>query len=231
MVVERFHLVSREGRVSAVGQANFGAASPGLSLALSMTEMPAAVARAFWPPFIAVKTRAWFDANVRSGMLGPATIQVALPPEHIGRRGRDKILPDYALIGTLPFRDGDFTPVKTLPAVGNAAGAITFANATATVRMQSGRVTVPGKGDLDATGSELAIPKLGKDRLRGDLHLQLSGPAAALASLSDTPPLSVARANEIDPNAVSGEAQLALDANIPLDSGGAGASRRPFGLP
>jgi hypothetical protein len=154
MAIERFHLVSPEGRVSAVGQATFGAASAGLSFALSMTEMPAAVARAFWPPFIATKTRAWFDTNVRSGTLGPATIQVALPPEHMGRRGRDKILPDYALIGTLPFRDGDFTPVKTLPPISNAAGAITFANATATVGLQSGRVIVPGRGDLDATGSD-----------------------------------------------------------------------------
>jgi hypothetical protein len=219
LAVERFHLVAPEGRVSAVGQIGFGEAAPGVSFALSMTEMPATVARAFWPPFVAAKTRTWFDENVRSGLLGPATLQVALPPDHLGVRGRDKILPPSGLVGILPFRDGVVSPIPELPVLRNTAGDITFGDATAIVRLQSGVIGIPGRGDLDVVGTELVIPELGKKSMRGDLHLQLSGPASALAALAGTPPLNVSREHGIEPDALSGGAKLALAANIPLEDG------------
>lgn len=214
--VERVQLVTRDGTLSAIGQANLAGSAPGLSLALSLTEMPAAVARAFWPPFVAEKTRRWFDANVRSGMLGPATLQVSLPAEFIGRRGRDRILPDNALIGSLPFENGEFSPFRTFPVIREAAGYVDFGDATATVLAESGTVALPGRGDLQAGGTILVIPELGRPQPWGDLHLQLSGPAAALAALSNTPPLSVAADRNIQPEALSGQAQLLLDGSIPL---------------
>jgi hypothetical protein len=214
--VERLHLTTAEGTLSAIGQASLGGSTPGLSFALSMTEMPVRVARALWPPFIADKTRRWFDVNVRSGTLGPATLQVALPPDFIGPRGRDRILPAYALIGDMPFKDAEFSPLPTLPVIRQAAGHIAFANATATVQATSGVVVVDGAGELQAAGTSLAIPELGRPQPRGELHLALAGPAAALARLSDMPPLAVAAERGIAAEALSGNAELSLDVSIPL---------------
>ena len=54
--VERFDLTTPEGTASVIGQASLGGPTPGLSFALSLSRMPASVARALWPPFVAAKT-------------------------------------------------------------------------------------------------------------------------------------------------------------------------------
>jgi hypothetical protein len=112
--IERLLLVTPDGTASAIGQASLAGPTPGVSFALSMTELPAATVRALWPPFVADKVRLWFEINVKSGTLGPATLQVALPPDHIGARNRGKVLPRYALVGSLPFHDAEFSPISNL---------------------------------------------------------------------------------------------------------------------
>jgi hypothetical protein len=214
--IEQLHVTTEDGSLSAIGQASLGGPTPGLSFALSLSEMPMSIARAFWPPFVASKTRQWFDMNVKSGTVGPATLRVALPPDFIGPRGRGRVIPDYALLGRLPFREAAFSPLSSLPTITGSAGEIAFANATATLTADSGAIAIRGRGELRAAGTSLVIPELGRPNLRGTLHLELSGPAAALAVLSDTPPLAVAAKRGIVADALSGEAELSLDGQIPL---------------
>jgi hypothetical protein len=146
-------------------------------------------------------------------------LKVALPRDHIGKRGRDRVLPEGALSGALPFRDAVFSPATMFPLVREASGDVYFEDATATVLAQNGLINIEGRGDLQAAGTILVIPELGKPRLWGDLHLQLDGPAAALAALSDLPPLLVASKRDIRADALSGKAQLSLDDTIPLFEG------------
>jgi hypothetical protein len=214
--VDRFDIVTPSGSASIIGQASVAGATPGVSFALSLTEMPAATARALWPPFVADKTRGWFDLNVKDGMLGPATLSVALPPENIGPKNRGKVLPNTALVGTVPFHDASFSPIPTFPTIKSALGGITFGNATASIWAQTGIISVKGKGDVQAGGTTLIIPELGRTQPRGDLHLELAGSAPALAQLSNTPPLHVAGKYGVDPDSISGKATLSLDANIPI---------------
>ena len=110
--VERLHILTPDGPISAVGQASLGGAAPGLSLALSIGKCRrrccAPCGRRSSPP-----TRGAGSTTTSSpARIGPGTLHVALPPEFIGPRGKDRILPDYALIGTLPFRDAVFSPLK-----------------------------------------------------------------------------------------------------------------------
>lgn len=214
--VEQFSLMTPEGSASIIGQASLAGETPGLSFALSITQMPAATVRALWPPFVAAKVRLWFDINVKGGMLGPATLQVALPPDHMGPRGRGKVLPPSALIGALPFQNAEFSPIRTFPTIKEAVGGITFGNASASIWAQTGVVEVLGKGDIQAGGTTLIISELGRMQPRGDLHLELAGTAAALAAVSNSPPLAVAAKRNIVPENLTGDAALSLDANIPI---------------
>ena len=214
--VEQFSLVTPDGAASIIGQASLAGETPGLSFALSLTQMPAAVMRALWPPFVAAKTRGWFDINVKGGVLGPATLQVALPPDHIGPRALGKVLPSSALEGTIPFQNAEFSPIRTFPTIKNALGGITFGNATASIWAQTGIVQVPGHGDLEAGGTTLIIAELGRMQPRGDLHLELAGSAEALAAVSNTAPLSIAAKRGIAPEGLLGGAALSLDASIPI---------------
>ena len=170
--VERLHVTTPGGSLSAIGQASLGGDARGLSLALSVSEMSAPTLRALWPPFIAGKSRKWFDDNVVSGRLGPATLRVALPPEFIGPQGRGKVLPDYALLGTVPIRDAVFSPLKTFPKLRQVNGEIVFADGTVTMRAAAGIVSIPGKGDIQGGGSTLVVPQLGRLQPRGDFHLR-----------------------------------------------------------
>ena len=217
--VQRLALVTAEGSASAIGQASLAGPAPGLSFALSLSEMPAEVIRSLWPPFIAAKSRGWFDMNVKSGTLGPATLRVALPPDYIGARRQGRPFPSYALIGTLPFKGAQFSPLPSFPVIEGADGDMIFADGKAKFVTRSGTIDVPGYENMQSAGTSLLIPELGRARPWGDLHLELAGPAAALAVLSDTPPLDVARTHGIVASALSGDAVLSLDASIPLFGG------------
>jgi hypothetical protein len=214
--VERFELTTPQGTASAIGQVSLAGPNPGLSFALSIEQMPASVVRALWPPFVAAKTRVWFERNVRGGTLGPATLTVALPPDRIGFGNRGKVLPSTALEGTVPFQNAEFTPITTFPSIKSALGGITFGNATASIWAQTGIMEIEGEGALQAGGTTLIIPQLGRAQPRGDLHLELAGSAAALAVASNTPPLKIAARHGIVPEGISGDAALSLDANIPI---------------
>ncbi len=214
--VERFDLTTPGGTASVIGQASLAGPTPGLSFALSISQMPAGVLRALWPPFVAAKTRVWFDRNVREATVGPATLTVALPPDRIGPASRGKVLPSTALVGTLPFQNAEFTPITTFPSIKKALGGITFGNATASIWAQTGVMQIEGQGDLQAGGTTLIIPELGRTQPHGDLHLELAGSAAALAVASDTPPLKIAEKHGIVADGITGDAALSLDANIPI---------------
>ncbi|HEX2255095.1 MAG TPA: AsmA-like C-terminal domain-containing protein, partial [Afifellaceae bacterium] len=88
---------------------------------------------------------------------------------------------------------------------------------TAIVILQSGHFAMPG-GALQADGTVMVVPELGGPDPVGDLTVRLTGPAAALAQLSDSDPLSVASRKGIVAADLSGEADLSLSARIPLDA-------------
>jgi len=214
--VDRAILSTPDGGISILGSWKRSGDSPGLALALSATEMPASLLATLWPSFIAPGTIEWLRNNVKGGRVGPASLQVALPPEHLGPQGKDKVLPSYALSGTIPFADASFTPTPELPEVRGASGSVQLANATATVSLGSGEIAAGSYPALSGAGSLFVVPDLGGKDAIGDLTLRLVGPADGLAALSNAGPLSVAEDQGIAPSDLSGDAELSLVASIPL---------------
>jgi hypothetical protein len=214
LTIDSLEVAGPQGEATLAGSLTAGA---GLALALSIDEMSAEMARALWPPMAAPKARRWFDEQVRTAIVGPGTLQIALPDIYLGPEGRGVVLPAYGLVGQLQFRDGSFSPFGRFPPISGAAGEVSFADAAAIVILQSGRFAMPG-GTLAADGSIMVVPELGGPDPIGDLTLRLTGPAAALAELSDSDPLSVASAKGIAATGLTGGADLSLSARIPLDA-------------
>ena len=77
--VERLDLDTAHGAMSLIGQAGLAGPSPGVSLALSFGAMPIEVARAFWPPFIASKTR-----RNECSLFAPAIVLDLKPKSAVG---------------------------------------------------------------------------------------------------------------------------------------------------
>ena len=164
--VEQFSLTTPEGSASVIGQASLGGETPGLSFALSLTQdAGGGRARSLAALRRGEDARSGSTSTSSAGTLGPATLQVALPPDHIGPRARGKVLPSYcARRRPCRSRTATFSPIRTFPLIKNAVGGITFGNATASIWAQTGVVEVPGSGDLQAGGTTLIIPELGRTR-------------------------------------------------------------------
>ncbi|WP_092495441.1 YhdP family protein [Faunimonas pinastri] len=220
LTITSLDMAAPEGHASITGGATFAGPNPGLSLSITTSELPASTLRAMWPPFVAPKTRVWFDQNVNAATLGPAAVQVKLPWEFLGEAGKDKVLPGYGLTGSVPFRDGSFTALGRLPPLVGAEGTIEFANATATITTADAHINVPDFGTLQADGTVVAIPELGRPDPTAELSLHLAGSAKALAALSDIKPFSVAKDQKIDPRKLTGNSDLELHADIPLTDNG-----------
>ncbi len=205
------------GNASLAGTAELTGPSAGIALALSFDEAPIELGRGLWPAFITPKVLNWIDANLSGGVIGPGTLRVALPLDHIGERGRNRVLPPYALEGSIAFRGARFTPIESLPVIEEAAGRIDLAEATATITLDAGTADMGEVGTLDAAGTVFTIPELGKPDTGGNLALRLAGPAAALASASDAGPLNVATGRGIEAADLEGKADLQLTAEVPLN--------------
>ena len=205
------------GSASLAGTAELTGPSAGLALALSLDEAPIELGRALWPAFITPKVLSWIDANLSGGIVGPGTLRVALPLDHIGERGRNRVLPPYALQGSIAFRGARFTPIESLPVIEQAAGRIDLADATATITLDAGKANLGEAGRLDAAGTVFTIPELGKPGVGGNLALRLAGPASALALASNAGPLNVAIGRGIEAADLTGDADLHLTAEIPLN--------------
>ncbi len=205
-----------EGAARVVGAFRASGLGPGLSGAVTIEETTARMLRALWLPIIARKTRSWFDQNVKSGLLGPGSVQIALPLENLGRAGRDRLLPEDGVVGEIPYRYGLFTPLPDLPLVRNAFGSLEFRDATAIVKLARADVTAAGLGVADVRDTVFSIPNLGKPDPIGLLDLNVSGPAAALAGLSNMGRLNIAEERGLSPEDLTGDAVLDLKAGMSL---------------
>lgn len=205
-----------EGAARAIGSFRFKGAAPGLSGVVELEETTVRLVRALWPPILARKTRIWFDQNVKSALVGPGTIEIALPQENLGRAGKDRLLPPDGIVGEIPFRYGLFTPLRDLPLVRNAFGTLQFADATAIIRLTQADVAAVGLGSATVGETEFRIPNLGKPDPVGFLDLNISGPATVLAQLSNAGRLNIAEDRGITPGGLSGDAELALKARFSL---------------
>ena len=214
--IENLEVTGPSGRASLLGNLQFGGDSPGIALAIQLQRTDAAVVRGLWPAFLAVRARDWFSANVSGGTIGPGVVQVALPMDELRKRKRVQPLPDYAVTGTVGFRDARFTPMPFFPQITAARGEVTFERSAVAIRLAAGEADISGHGALDLSGSGITIPRLGAPDPLGQIDLRLSGPAAALAEVADAGPLAVSESRGIDPAALSGEGRLSLNVEVPF---------------
>ena len=216
ILLEDAVITGEEGQIRAAGDFRWSGIAPGLSGALTIEETTTRMARALWLPIIAARTRNWFDQNVKSGLLGPGTVQIALPMENLGPSARGRPLPPDGVVGTVPFQFAQFTPLRDLPLVRNAFGTLNFADAAVTVGIERGDVSAGGFGVAAVGSTRFQVPNLGKPNPVGYLNLKLSGAAAAVAELSNAGRLNIAEERGITPASLSGEADVDLTANFSL---------------
>ena len=220
IILEGASLGGPDGSIALNGAFSASGKDAGLTGQLETKEATANLVYALWPPMVAREARNWFGRNVKSGLVGPGMLRIDLPLENLraDRRGRE--LPPDGITGEVAIRFGLFSPMPDMPLVRNASGSLKFEAAVLAVNLRAGRIVAAGLGEADAGQTFFRIPHLGRPNATGYLDLNLSGPAAVLARLSNSGRLSIAEDRGVDPADLTGEAQLSLFAEIPL--GGVG---------
>jgi hypothetical protein len=216
IMLDRAFVSGPEGAVSLNGGFIANGDDAGLSGVLQVEETTARMVNALWPPLVARQARNWFQANIKTGLVGPGQLAIKLPKDHLGPQGRDRMLPVDSLIGEIPFRFGMFSPTPQLPLVRRSSGFVRFADAAVMVSLRQAEVVATGVGSANVLQSYFRIPDLGRPGAVGYLDLRLAGPVPVLAQLSNSGPLSIAADRGLEPKDLSGEGELELFAEIPL---------------
>ncbi len=204
------------GTISFEGVLKSSGAEPGLKAELQTDGADAAMLFALWPPIVASEAKSWFRNNVKAARFGPGTLRFDLPLEYI-RAGTDGLaLPVDGITGQVSVQSARFSPLGDLPSIDDSSGSIRFRNATLDVELNSGTITDSAFGSAAIERARFQVPNLGTQNGVGYLDLSMSGPAAALADLSNAGRLEIASSRNIEPDAVSGNAQLTLFAQLPL---------------
>lgn len=214
--LQEAYLSGPDGAASLNGLFVAGGEQSGLSGTLHVEEATTRLVYALWPSFVARQARNWFKANVRTGLVGPGSLEIKLPKAFLGPEGRDKVLPADSLAGEIPFRFALFSPTPELPLVRRSSGFVRFGDAAMMAGLDQAEVTAAGFGSADVRQSYFRIPDLGKPGAVGYLDLRLAGPAPVLAQLSNSGPLGIATERGLEPKDLSGQGELSLFAEIPL---------------
>ena len=130
-----------------------------------------------WPVSVVPKTRNWLAANVGQAEFRDFDASLRLEP---GQEPRFAL--DYG------FGGAEVRFIRTLPPVQDGTGrAVIFGNAY-TVALESGHVTAPDGGRIDAAGSVMLVPDITRQPARAEVTLVTRSPLTAALSLLDQEP-------------------------------------------
>ncbi|MGB8624434.1 MAG: DUF3971 domain-containing protein, partial [Paracoccaceae bacterium] len=163
---------------------------------------------ALWPVDLVPRTREWVSDNVQGGLI--FDVKAAL------RLAADKA-PVAAL--TYEFRDATVRFMKTMPPVENGYGYSTIQGKTFTLVLDSGTVTAPSGGTVDAAGTVMRVPDITQRPATGEITLNTESSVEAVLSVLDQPPLEIMSRAGQPVDLVDGRARMKAVLRLPLKDG------------
>ena len=130
-----------------------------------------------WPVSVVPKTRNWLAANIGQAEFRDFDASLRLAP------GQE---PRFAL--DYNFAGAQVRFIRTLPPVQDGTGRATIFGNAYTVALESGHVTAPDGGRIDAGGSVLVVPDITKIPADAEVTLVTRSPLTAALSLLDQEP-------------------------------------------
>lgn len=208
------------GELLGVASADFvRGKTPGLSLAVSASDMPVAQAKQFWPWLAAGKARQWAIENFFGGTMLESQVRYQVPP---GRIGDGVPLNGNEISGRFRVANSRFDTTGALPPIRDAAGVVEFRGNDVDVTLTSGRAYLPSGKQVGVSNGVLTFRKVNVPPVIGDLELDIAGDADAVAELASLEPINAMRRLQLAPADFSGtvsghvKTQLPLQKNVDL---------------
>ena len=181
--------------------------TPGLALTGKLAPIPVRALLHYWPLTVAQGSRAWIDANIFAGSLGPMTFETHFPAGLLDQ----EVLPDDSMKLTFPMTGIEGNYVKGLTHLTGVSGTATLSGDTFTADFDGGRV-----GNLSVRGGHAVIPTLHLHGTTGHFTAHVDGQMADIMTLIDMKPLGYPTRFGIDPKLTKGAASTDLAFDVPM---------------
>lgn len=201
------------------GGVTFGGKTPAIDLELDAKNLPAVAMTRVWPVFSLPRAKAWMEDHIKAGVLDGARLTLTVPRDAlVAVNGKTPPLPDEAMHGEVTVSNGTVQIVDTLPPVSNVEAKVTFSGRRLNVVVDSGSIDTGDGDELSVEKGSYTIPDFAPNPPDQIVGFSINGPTRAVAKLLTQPPLSDAvKGIEIDPNSVTGTADLDVKLEMPLE--------------
>lgn len=189
---------------------------PGITLALDVDDMSVSHVKQLWPWFAGPSARRWVNTNLFGGTVPEGGIRFAVAPGRLGngeKLGNDEVSGHFKIVGTR------FDTTGLLPPIRDADGQVTFAGDDVDIGLEKGHVFLASGATVNADKGRLVIRDAGTPPVLGNLEIDVSGAAAAVAELASLEPINAMRHTGIEPAALSGAVEGTIKARIPMQKG------------
>ncbi|MBL8583206.1 MAG: hypothetical protein JNL61_13400, partial [Rhizobiaceae bacterium] len=190
--------------------------APGISLALSAAGMPVAHVKQLWPWFSAPPARRWVLNNVFGGTVTDSRLVMNVAPGHLGN---GVPLTGDEVSGSVTIDDTRFDLTGQIPPVRDAFGKVEFRGADVDIGLNSGTIFLPSGHTVAGTDGRLLIRNANQRPVIGDLDIDVSGEAAAVAELAAYEPMNALQNIGLTPSDFAGIVKGHVKADIPLHRG------------
>jgi len=162
-----------------------------------------------WPHSALSGARKWIARNISDGAITTLAVEVNRPP---GTPMRD------AVALSLDFDEARVAAIPAMPPLKQARGRAVVAGGRLDVHLEAGRVDVPGAGAVALSKGRFSIPDLLTDDIGAELVLGVDGPARAVLTFLDHPPLGLIAPTGLRIDAMRGRTSGKVEMILPLSS-------------
>ena len=207
--ITRASLTAPGFALSASGSVTLGETgqAPGIAVTGKLAPLPVKTLLHYWPLPVAEGSRAWIDANIFAGSLGPMTFETHFP---VGLLDQE-VLPDDSMKLTFPVMGVEGNYVKGLTHLTGVSGTATLLGDSFTADFDGGRV-----GNLSVRGGHAVIPTLHLHGTTGHFTAHVDGQMTDIMALIDMQPLGYPTRFGIDPKLTRGAASTDIAFDVPM---------------
>lgn len=207
--ITRASLTASDFDLSANGSVTLGerGQAPGIDISGELAALPVRTLLHYWPLPVVKGARAWIDANIFAGTMGPIQFQTHFP---VGLLNQE-VLPDDSLQLSFPLTGVEGNYVDGLTHLTDVSGHAALSGDTFTADFDSGRI-----GNLTVRDGHAVIPNLHLRGTVGQFTAHVDGQMSDIMTLIDMQPLGYPTRFGIDPQKTKGSASVDLAFQVPM---------------
>ena len=181
--------------------------APALELKGQTASLPVRELLRYWPLNVGEGARAWIDANIFAGTIGPIAFEAHMPA---GMLDAD-VLPEGALKVVIPMTGAEVNYIKGLTHLTELRGTATLTGDTFSADITGARV-----GPLAVTQAHAVIANLHIPEAPGDFTAHVTGTMPDILALVDLKPLNYPTRFGINATQTKGTAAVDLSFHLPM---------------